>query len=250
VTCAGTGCGVNHACACGVQLSQPRTPARRPQRGTSDRSSGGRDPLGGLHPLSCARCQAFHRSPPPLSPARSLPLRGQEAYSRVHIDWRAIDPGTTIWRRPELYSRGSGAAKAEEPSMTRRLMSTRRTILGLALGMVTCSIAAAVTAQPAIYPSRPVKVIVPFVAGGTTDIFARLIGEKLSQSLGQQFVIENRGGRRWQHRCGCSREGRARRLHVGDGHRWHARHQCEPLRQDAIRPPDRFRTRRLCGWCP
>jgi tripartite-type tricarboxylate transporter receptor subunit TctC len=60
--------------------------------------------------------------------------------------------------------------------------------------MVTCSIAAAVTAQPAIYPSRPVKVIVPFVAGGTTDIFARLIGEKLSQSLGQQFVIENRGG--------------------------------------------------------
>ena len=42
--------------------------------------------------------------------------------------------------------------------------------------------------------SGPTRIIVPFVAGGTTDIFARLVGEKLSQSLGQQFVIENRGG--------------------------------------------------------
>lgn len=44
------------------------------------------------------------------------------------------------------------------------------------------------------YPNKPVRVIVPFVAGGTTDIFARLIAEKLSQQLGQQFIIDNRGG--------------------------------------------------------
>jgi tripartite-type tricarboxylate transporter receptor subunit TctC len=78
--------------------------------------------------------------------------------------------------------------------MTRFPMNTRRKVLGLALGLAAGFTTPAVLAQPANYPNRPVKVIVPFTAGGTTDIFARLIGEKLSQSLGQQFVIENRGG--------------------------------------------------------
>jgi tripartite-type tricarboxylate transporter receptor subunit TctC len=41
------------------------------------------------------------------------------------------------------------------------------------------------------YPSRPVTIIVPFAAGGTTDVVARIVGEHLSRTLGQQFVIEN-----------------------------------------------------------
>src|SRR5262245_10017201 len=44
------------------------------------------------------------------------------------------------------------------------------------------------------YPARPVRVIVPFGPGGGTDIVARLIGQWLSERLGQQFVIENRPG--------------------------------------------------------
>ena len=44
------------------------------------------------------------------------------------------------------------------------------------------------------YPNRPVRFVVPFTPAGTTDILARVIGEKLSASLGQQFVIENRAG--------------------------------------------------------
>ena len=44
------------------------------------------------------------------------------------------------------------------------------------------------------YPSKPIKVVVPFPAGSTTDIIARAIADKMSQSMGQPLVIDNRGG--------------------------------------------------------
>ena len=50
----------------------------------------------------------------------------------------------------------------------------------------------AVWAQP--YPNRPVKVVVPYAAGGLPDTMARLVGQKMGESMGQQLVVENRPG--------------------------------------------------------
>ena len=44
------------------------------------------------------------------------------------------------------------------------------------------------------FPSRPVKIIVPYAAGGVPDVLARTVGQRLSESTGQQFIVENRGG--------------------------------------------------------
>jgi tripartite-type tricarboxylate transporter receptor subunit TctC len=60
---------------------------------------------------------------------------------------------------------------------------------------LSLALALTATAAPAdTYPSRIVKMIVPFPAGGTTDIFARHIGDRLAKAFGHNFVIDNRGG--------------------------------------------------------
>ena len=67
----------------------------------------------------------------------------------------------------------------------------RRKFLHLAAGAAALPTVAR-NAWAQAYPSRPVRLIVPFAAGGQGDILARLIGQWLSERLGQPFVIENR----------------------------------------------------------
>ena len=75
------------------------------------------------------------------------------------------------------------------------LHRTRRALLATAIGLTVA--APALLAPPAFaqpWPTKPVTLVVPFPAGGTTDVLARALAEKLQQSLGQPVIVESRPG--------------------------------------------------------
>jgi tripartite-type tricarboxylate transporter receptor subunit TctC len=75
------------------------------------------------------------------------------------------------------------------------MSQTRRSLL---LNLAAASAASALSPWPAFaqsdYPTRPVRAIVPYAAGGGTDFFARLVFGEMGRQLGQQFIVENRPG--------------------------------------------------------
>jgi tripartite-type tricarboxylate transporter receptor subunit TctC len=99
------------------------------------------------------------------------------------------DHGSTMEGLPAraalLHSgRGRGPGQRGKSMMTKRMI-----ILATAAFALATTAASHATAQ--VYPSRPVTIIVPFSAGGTTDVIARILGEHMSRTLGQQFIVEN-----------------------------------------------------------
>ena len=93
---------------------------------------------------------------------------------------------------------------------------------------------AASTALAQPYPSKPIKIVVPFPAGGIADLYGRLIGARLTDAWGQPIVIENRTGAGGNIGADAVAKSAPDGYTLGDGQLRHARGEREPLLLDAL----------------
>src|SRR5258706_3837816 len=118
-------------------------------------------------------------------PVIGIPTAFSERSSPERTSWRSRTAGGDCFRSSAARSRSCARVWAHEEPMT-----INRKIAGLLA--LACSICC--TAALAQYPSRPARMLVGFTPGGGVDINGRLLASKLTEYLGQQFVVENRPG--------------------------------------------------------
>src|SRR6187551_1266165 len=92
----------------------------------------------------------------------------------------------TVWAM--LKCPGFPRATNKEDAMRQNFLRSRRSLLAALLFAPVLA-----TAQAA-YPSKPIRLVVPFTPGGVTDTSGRLIAEQLSKRLGQQVIVDNKPG--------------------------------------------------------
>ena len=100
------------------------------------------------------------------------------------------------------------------------------------------------------YPSKSVRIIVPFAPSGPNDVIACIVGQKLGELWGHTFLVENRGWRWWHYRCRCGGQVRARWLHADHGRLEQPCSCTQPVCQVAVRSAARYCTGsqlRLCA---
>ena len=143
-----------------------------------------------------------------------------------------------------LIAWGLGTLERESVEMALRVWGVkikmlRRTILAA----LPASLAAG-RASAQAYPAKPITIVVPFAAGGPTDLMARIVGERMAKELGQQFIIDNTTGAAGTIAVGKVGARRTGRLH--DQHRpcRHPRRQRHDLQEPDLQPADRPRADR------
>ena len=116
--------------------------------------------------------------------------------------------------------------------------------LAAALAVIGTATVLAAAAQAQPYPSKPVKFLVPFAAGGPADTMARLTAQTLQQGLNQTIVIDNRPGAGGIIGARAARAGRSRRLHPDVRQHRLAGGRPRGLRQSRLRPGEGVRADR------
>ncbi len=123
------------------------------------------------------------------------------------------------------------------------------------LTLTACLLCFAGAASAQAYPTKPIRMLIGFAPGGGTDIVGRIVAQKLGEALGQQMIVDNRGGRQRPARGGAGGESLARRLYDHDGAH---RGDVDPAvaHQAAVRPAERLcaglarpRSAPICSSC-
>lgn len=102
------------------------------------------------------------------------------------------------------------------PLKTADMPGKMRNVIAPRLARVSALLVFAALSLPGYgqaYPAKPLRMIVPFPPGGAADLPGRLVGQKLSERVGQPVVVETRPGGGGVHRRGICGQGAARRLH-------------------------------------
>ena len=108
-------------------------------------------------------------------------------------------------------------------------------------GAVRCCRPLAQQDDAANYPNRAIRIIVPFPAGGPSDVLARIIAQKLTEDWKQPVLVDNRVGANTVIGAQRGRDRAGRRLHAADGDRLDADDEPVPLQVAALRSDQRFR---------
>jgi hypothetical protein len=169
------------------------------------------------HPHGFQQCRAHPRRRLPLPDGRTgAQLRGPR--ERLEVGRARIGAGRTP----------AATVRPREGAVNKALaclLVAVTAVLGTALGPAT--------AQEPGYPSRPVRIIVAFPVGGLLDTVSRIVGDKLTHGLGQQFIIEQTR-RRWNFGDRCGRPRRTGWLHADDDQR-QPRRESERVQEHSVR---------------
>ena len=101
--------------------------------------------------------------------------------------------------------------------------------------LLAAGIALAAPALAQEFPTKPIRIVVPYAAGGGTDLVARMVAQKLNEKWGQPVIVENRAGAGGNLGAEAVLHRRAGRLHAAVHRAGTARRQQEPLRQAELR---------------